>query len=156
MLFDWFLKGAENCMISEFRGKYYFLSNFYSSPVYYRGMTFQNAEAAFHSQKDLARAAEFTRLNPSEAKRLGRRVRLRCDWEDVKDGIMFEVVMAKFGGSQTLTDALLATGNKKLVEGNTWGDRYWGVCDGRGLNKLGDILERVRENLRMLRAESKA
>ena len=141
-------------MISEFRGKYYFLSNFYSSPVYYCGMTFQNAEAAFHSQKDPARIAEFTRLNPSEAKRLGRRVRLRRDWEEVKDGIMFAVVMAKFGSSQSLADALLATGNEKLVEGNTWGDRYWGVCDGKGLNKLGDILERVRENLRMLRAES--
>lgn len=106
-------------MISEFRGKYYFLSNFYSSPVYYRGMTFQNAEAAFHSQKDPARIAEFTRLNPSEAKRLGRRVRLRRDWEEVKDGIMFAVIMAKFGSSQSLADALLATGNEKLVEGNT-------------------------------------
>ena len=67
---------------------------------------------------------------------------------------MFSVVMAKFGGSQTLTDALLATGDEKLVEGNTWGDRYWGVCDGNGLNKLGGILERVRENLRMLRKDS--
>lgn len=142
-------------MISEFRGKYYFLSNFYSSPVYYRGMTFRNAEAAFHAQKDRSRASEFTRLNPSEAKRLGRRVRLRRDWEDIKEDIMFEVVMAKFGGSQTLADALLATGDEKLVEGNTWGDRYWGVCDGKGLNKLGGILERVRENLRMLRKDSK-
>lgn len=142
-------------MISEFRGKYYFLSNFYSSPVYYRGMTFRNAEAAFHAQKDRSRASEFTRLNPSEAKRLGRRVRLRRDWEDIKEDIMFEVVMAKFGGSQALADALLATGDEKLVEGNTWGDRYWGVCDGKGLNKLGGILERVRENLRMLRENSK-
>lgn len=141
-------------MISEFRGKYYFLSNFYSSPVYYRGMTFRNAEAAFHAQKDRSRASEFTRLNPSEAKRLGRRVRLRRDWEDIKEDIMFEVVMAKFGGSQALADALLATGDEKLVEGNTWGDRYWGVCDGKGLNKLGGILERVRENLRMLRKDS--
>lgn len=141
-------------MISEFRGEHYFLSNFYSSPVYYRGMTFRNAEAAFHSQKDPSRASEFTRLNPSEAKRLGRRVRLRCDWEDVKDGIMFEIVLAKFGGSQSLADALLATGDEKIVEGNTWGDRYWGVCDGNGLNKLGGILERVRENLRMLRKDS--
>lgn len=141
-------------MIDQFRGKYYFLSNFYSSPVYYRGMTFRNAEAAFHAQKDRSRVSEFTRLNPSEAKRLGRQVRLRRDWEDIKDDIMFEVVMAKFGGSQALADALLATGDEKLVEGNTWGDRYWGVCDGKGLNKLGGILERVRDNLRMLRAKS--
>ena len=142
-------------MIDQFRGKYYFLSNFYSSPVYYRGMTFQNAEAAFHSQKDPSRATEFTRLNPSEAKRLGRRVHLRRDWEEVKDDIMFEVVLAKFSGSQSLADALLSTGDEKLIEGNTWNDQYWGVCDGKGLNKLGSILERVRDNLRMLRKDSK-
>lgn len=32
--------------ISEFRGEYYFLSNFYSAPVTYNGMCFENNEAA--------------------------------------------------------------------------------------------------------------
>ena len=68
---------------------------------------------------------------------------------------MFEVVLAKFSGSQSLADALLSTGDEKLIEGNTWNDHYWGVCDGKGLNKLGGILERVRDNLRMLRKDSK-
>lgn len=63
--------------ISEFRGEYYFLSNFYSAPVTYNGMCFENNEAAFQAAKCPERMTEFCRLNPSEAKRLGRRVRLR-------------------------------------------------------------------------------
>ena len=60
--------------ISEFRGEYYFLSNFYSAPVTYNGMCFENNEAAFQAAKCPERMTEFCRLNPSEAKRLGRRV----------------------------------------------------------------------------------
>ena len=134
-------------MIGEFRGKYYFLSNFYSSPVEYKGKVYQNAEAAFHAQKDPSRSSEFCSLNPSEAKRLGRRVRLRFDWEDAKDSIMLGVVRAKFKNNKGLAKALLATGSEKLVEGNTWGDCYWGVCGGIGENKLGQILEMVRDEL---------
>ena len=66
--------------ISEFRGEYYFLSNFYSAPVTYNGMCFENNEAAFQAAKCPERMTEFCRLNPSEAKRLGRRVKLRGDW----------------------------------------------------------------------------
>ena len=62
--------------ISEFRGEYYFLSNFYSAPVTYNGMCFENNEAAFQAAKCPERMTEFCRLNPSEAKRLGRRVKL--------------------------------------------------------------------------------
>ena len=73
--------------ISEFRGEYYFLSNFYSAPVTYNGMCFENNEAAFQAAKCPERMTEFCRLNPSEAKRLGRRVKLRGDWEAVKDTV---------------------------------------------------------------------
>lgn len=75
--------------ISEFRGEYYFLSNFYSAPVTYNGMCFENNEAAFQAAKCPERMTEFCRLNPSEAKRLGRRVKLRGDWEAVKDTVMY-------------------------------------------------------------------
>ena len=77
--------------ISEFRGEYYFLSNFYSAPVIYNGMCFENNEAAFQAAKCPERMTEFCRLNPSEAKRLGRRVKLRGDWEAVKDTVMYEI-----------------------------------------------------------------
>ena len=89
-----------------------------------------------------------TKPNPSEAKRLGRRVRLRSDWEQVKYDVMLDVVRAKFNQHPDLAQKLLATGDEELVEGNDWGDTYWGVCNGRGKNMLGKILMRVRAELR--------
>ena len=89
-----------------------------------------------------------TKLNPSEAKRLGRRMRLRSDWEQVKYDVMLDVVRAKFNQHPDLAQKLLATGDEELVEGNDWGDTYWGVCNGRGKNMLGKILMRVRAELR--------
>jgi len=46
-----------------------------------------------------------------------------------------------------LREALLDTGNAKLVEGNYWGDVEWGVCRGKGKNKLGKILMKVRKEI---------
>ena len=69
--------------INEFRGEYYFLSNFYERPVFYNGILYQNNEAAFQAQKvkDFKTQKELANLNPSEAKRKGRRVFLRFDLE---------------------------------------------------------------------------
>lgn len=131
-------------MINEFRGKYYFLSNFSNSKIVINGITFLNGEAAFHSFKDLSKQSQFANLDPSTAKRKGRRVNLRHDWEDVKDQIMYEVVKAKFQQNNDLKEKLLATGDEYLEEGNTWNDTYWGVCRGRGKNKLGKILMQIR------------
>ena len=67
-----------------FRGKYAYLSNFYEAPVEYDGLVYQNSEAAFQAQKCIDRKDRemFTRLNPSEAKKAGRKVQLRKDWEE--------------------------------------------------------------------------
>jgi len=139
-------------VINEFRGKYFFLSNFYEDVSYqieYNGLFFNNAEAAFQSAKvfDKNTKIKFCKLNPSEAKRLGRSVILRPDWEQIKDQVMYDVVKAKFS-IKHLKEMLLATGNEELIEGNLWNDTYWGVCNGKGQNKLGKILMRVREELR--------
>ena len=136
-------------MIDNFRGKYFFLSNFFPSNILYQGVLYHNAEAAFQAQKDPSRCEEFSRLNPSEAKRLGRRVKLRSDWEQIKDDIMYDVVNCKFTQNKKLAEQLIATGEEDLIEGNDWGDRYWGVCRGVGKNKLGQILKRVRSELVM-------
>ena len=139
--------------IDSFRGKYYFLSNFFPAEVTYNGLTYQNNEAAFQAQKTYSKEEriEFTTLEPRDAKRRGRRVRLRRDWEQVKDRIMEEIVRAKFSQNEELKEQLLATGDAQLVEGNRWNDRYWGVDirSGVGENHLGKILMKVRSELRL-------
>ena len=93
---------------------------------------------------------EFTQLRPIASKKLGRRVQLRPDWEEVKVGIMEEIVRAKFTQNEDLKQRLLATGDLVLEEGNSWHDTFWGV-DARsrkGKNHLGRILMQVRQELR--------
>lgn len=138
-------------MIDRFSGRYFFLSNFYSIPVEYEGLVYENNEAAFQAQKDPSRRLEFTSLNPSEAKRLGRRVTLRKDWEDVKVETMKNIVREKFNQNPDLQEKLLATGDEMLIEGNTWNDCCWGVCNGVGKNLLGKILMDVRKELKTKR-----
>ena len=82
---------------------------------------------------------------PAISKRLGKRVSIRTDWDDIKFDIMTNLVERKFNDHPVLMTKLLDTGNGFLVEGNWWGDTYWGVCDGIGENNLGKILMSVRE-----------
>jgi len=69
---------------------------------------------------------------------------MRPDWEAVKDDIMYRCVLAKFE-DPILRQRLLDTGDQELIEGNTWGDTYWGVCKGKGRNMLGKTLMAVRK-----------
>jgi len=140
--------------ILKFDGEYDFLSNFYSSPVTVWHATFPTAEHAYQRAKFFDGAiAEAIRCAPTPgvAKKLGRSKGIRDDWEDVKISIMTEVVRAKFNQSSRLTQKLLATGDAILEEGNHWNDTFWGVCpvgSGNGRNKLGDILMKIRDELR--------
>lgn len=149
-------------VIDSFRGEYFFLSNFYEAPVLYKGIMYNSNEAAFQAQKTnsayaISRGEKpfsderllFTKLSPSEAKRLGRTVQLRPDWEDVKYDIMLEIVRCKFEQNPNLIHKLITTKDAKLIEGNTWGDRVWGQVDGKGNNLLGEILMDVRKELQM-------
>lgn len=133
-------------MIREFQGKYRFLSNFYEVPVNYKGVVYNNNEAAFQAQKCPGRENEFTSITPSEAKRLGRKVTLRKDWEQIKEQVMYEICVAKFTQNPDLMSQLLQT-EGELEEGNYWHDTVWGVDlkTGFGKNKLGKILMRIRE-----------
>lgn len=142
--------------IERFTGDYEFLSNFYHSPVVVHGHKYDTVEHAFQAQKavdETRRAYVAAAPTPGGAKYRGKRVTLRPDWEQVKLNVMYECLVAKFTQNPDLAEKLLATGYDKLVEGNTWNDRYWGVCNGRGENHLGKLLMRVREDLRIAKAE---
>ena len=135
--------------IREFKDAYAFLSNFYRAFVKYKGLIYQNSEAAFQAQKEIRDEdrKKYTRMNPSQAKLAGRNCKLRKDWEEIKEQTMYEIVKAKFTQNEALARLLLATGDAYLEEGNWWHDTTWGVCNGVGQNKLGKILMRVREEL---------
>jgi len=137
-------------MIDEFRGKYFFLSNFYSAPVMHDGIMFDNNEAAYQSAKciDASYRVRFCHLAPSEAKRVGRYTSLRKDWERIKNQVMEDCIRDKFTRNLDLRQLLLETGDEELIERNDWGDIYWGVCHNEGKNMLGKILMKVREELR--------
>lgn len=107
-------------MIDKFRGNFYYLSNFYNAPITWEGITYKNNESAFQSAKllDINKRLLFANLNANDAKRKGRRVQLRPDWEKVKTKIMYDICYAKFTQNQYLKDKLLSTGNEYLIEGN--------------------------------------
>jgi len=128
--------------ILAFRGAYGFLSNLYVEPdgSHVEG-EYQRAKCAFYFERHL-----FDGLSPLDAKRVGRRVTIREDWEDVKVDIMLFYVRKKFADHPDLLAKLVSTRPVQLVEGNTWGDTFWGVCRGQGLNALGEILMLVRDS----------
>lgn len=137
--------------IDSFTCEYAFLSNFYDAVIPCEGITYPSVEHAFQAQKSID-AGERRRIaacgSPGRAKGLGRKVKLRKDWESVKVGIMTELVRVKFASHPDLRLRLLATGDAELIEGNSWNDRFWGVSGGQGKNWLGRILMQVRAELR--------
>lgn len=128
-------------------------SNFAPFPITLQGKVWPTSEHYFQAQKFAGTEhEEAIRLekSPMIAARMGRDRKnpLRADWESVKDEIMREAVRAKFTQHAALREALLATGDAKLVE-HTGNDSYWGDGgDGSGKNMLGQILMFVRQELR--------
>lgn len=136
--------------ISSFTGEYRWLSNFWSASVVYDGAIYPTVEHAYQAAKtfdQLQRESIRRATSPGIAKRAGRRVDIRDDWEAAKLGIMQELVRQKFMVPDLRTK-LLNTGDAPLIEGNYWGDTFWGVCRGKGHNHLGRILMSVRAALR--------
>lgn len=134
--------------IRSFKGENYFLSNFYPCDIEYEGRHYASVECAYQAAKTLDDNVRyrFTMSSSVEAKRLGRRVQLRDNWDTIKYNIMYELLKLKFKNKE-LKSKLLATGDAYLEEGNYWNDRYWGVCRGEGQNNLGKLLMVVRAEL---------
>lgn len=140
--------------IDRFSGAYAVLSNFYPSVVRLDGVEYPSVEHAYQAAKTFnLREREGIRRapKPGTAKALGRMVRLRVDWEDVKLKVMKDLVRQKFQGAKAQA-MLMATGDAVLIEGNYWNDTFWGICNGKGENHLGRILMEVRAEIRRERA----
>jgi len=140
-------------MITSFKSEYAFLSNFAPAKVVLDGLEYPTVEHAYQAAKttDQYSRRDIKLLDsPGKAKRYGRSVIMRLDWHMVKDRIMMDLLKQKFKQEPYRT-LLKNTGNQKLIEGNTWGDRYWG-CEWQagqwvGLNRLGYMLMYIRSEI---------
>lgn len=74
---------------------------------------------------------------------------MRPDWHGIRVFQMRRWVSEKFLQDNLLARKLCDTGDAHLVEGNSWGDTFWGVdnATGEGENRLGRILMEVRADL---------
>lgn len=144
-------------MINCFDKEYAFLSNFFDSEIVDEdGICYPTVEHYFQAMKTLDKVVRFDiaiSTTPGQAKRKGRKVSLRPDWEQVKEQVMYDAIVQKFANEE-LREKLLATGDEYLEEGTTWHDNEWGNCSCEkcqkivGKNKLGKILMQVRSEIR--------
>ena len=135
--------------VTEFRGRYRFLSNFYPCSVTLAGVQYPTVENAYQAAKRpyAEDRKVFETCDPGYAKLLGRHGAVRFNWDTVKVKLMRKLIAQKFTEGTELARLLLATGGAILEEGNTWGDTFWGVCNGRGQNNLGKLLMEQRSAL---------
>lgn len=150
-------------VIDNFMGEYRWLSNFHLCDILYEGILYPSTEHAYQAAKSLyietrklfskdtkPNAWNETVLGPwrpltcGEAKRKGRKILIRDDWEQIKLKVMFDINIEKYKDDY-LSDKLVDTRGCELIEGNTWKDTYWGVCNGVGQNNLGKILMQIRD-----------
>lgn len=137
--------------IDSFRAEHRFLSNFFPCHSWLpcEGIFYPTAEHAYQAAKtdDEAERRRIAYLpTAGAAKKAGQKLVLRQGWDKIK--VMRAIVTVKFIMNPGLAQMLLNTGDAELIEGNTWGDTFWGTCGGTGRNELGKILMRVREELK--------
>lgn len=138
--------------IDSFSGEHRFLSNFYKlpQPIEWEGLLYPTTEHAYQAAKTLDVAQRMKirdAKTPGQSKRLGRSVTLRTGWDAMRVFVMDSLLWLKFS-HPILRRWLLETGDAELVEGNTWGDTFWGVCKGHGQNHLGKGLMRIRDAIK--------
>lgn len=135
-------------MINVFSNEYAWLSNFYPCKITYEGEVYPSVENAYQAAKTIDPIARipFTKCTAGTAKRQGRKLEIRPDWEVNKLRIMEELIYLKFKQSPFCL-WLMDTEDEYIEEGNTWGDLYWGTCKGQGKNHLGKIIMKVRQQL---------
>ena len=136
-------------MIDSFTGEYGFLSNFYPCPIELDGELYPSVEHAFQAAKTDDFSMRWLIMNASTAgaaKKFGRTAPLRKGWDEMRVEVMRGLLKQKFR-YLPLAQKLRDTGEAELIEGNWWGDQFWGVCHGKGKNHLGRLLMEIRKEL---------
>lgn len=140
--------------ITSFTGQHFFLSNFYPIRVQYEERWYPSSEHAYVAAKTLdhdlrTKIAQIP--SAGQVKKYGRKIDLREDWEQVKVAEMQKILESKFSpfrSDVTIRSWLDNTAPRQLIEGNTWGDTFWGQCPiGTGKNMLGKLLMSLRDDI---------
>lgn len=138
----------------RFRGEYFFLSNFYPCKIELqmpdgRLHLFLNAESAFqaHKSSDSSVIAKFEQMTGAQAKKAGRKIKVAdiAKWDSERISVMQKVIREKFKQNPELMRKLRDI-KGVIYEDNTWNDVFWGVCNGKGENHLGEILMDIRNH----------
>jgi ribA/ribD-fused uncharacterized protein len=135
-------------------GEHRFLSNFWPCHLAWEGQVYPTLEHAYVASKtDDPEIKKLIRAcpTPGDAKAFPANNNMQpngCWSKEKKLQVMESLLRIKFGGQDPfLTRALMDTGDAELIEGNTWDDTFWGVCNGTGENHLGKLLMKQRSNL---------
>lgn len=147
--------------ITEFRGKYRWLSNFWPCRVVLDGVEYPSVENAYQAAKFHPSSREpFRTCTAKEAKARGHKASIEHqtqvgvlpqeDYDRARVGTMTLLLRQKFAPGTELGLALRHTGDAEIIEGNTWGDTFWGVCDGVGQNWLGKLLMEQRKAVQLV------
>jgi ribA/ribD-fused uncharacterized protein len=140
--------------IDVFSGEYHWLSNFFPAKFVFEGKQYPSVEHAYQAHKTMdPETFEAIRkaVTPGIAKRMGYRTALRPDWDKLKVMLMRELIEHKFEQNPELRQKLCETRGRELIEGNNWGDRFWGCVkeagEWVGENTLGKLLMETRDLL---------
>ena len=103
--------------------KYKSFSNFSRHPIVVKGTEWPTVEHYFQAQKFLTKERiELIRLtsSPAKARKLGTEIGhpIRPDWDEIRNDVMFEALLAKFQQHPEIAKLLLSTGDALLVENN--------------------------------------
>lgn len=147
--------------IRRFEYEYAFLSAHYPADVTlvdYPDLVFSSSIAAYWALRYPALASELAGLPAPEANRLGMKHQKDDFLEtfvspstELLTHYMRKATLAKFDQHPALREQLLRTGDRELLNYNTWGDTIWGLVydengTTRGWNLLGRVLTQIRHD----------
>lgn len=119
-------------MITAFKGEFFFLSNFYPVTITVDNIDFPSVEHAYVAAKtnDIETKRFIANIStPGKVKRFGRTLELVENWDNKKVIVMKDLLKLKFNWTLNplLSQKLTQTYPQHLIEGNTWGDKFWGM-----------------------------